>query len=232
MTHKKPIPIIYEDAALIIVNKRSGMLSVPESAVKANDLGFILNKQLACGKMPLKALPCHRLDKETSGVMVFAKGKNMQQIVMDQFRKRKIKKTYIAFVHGCFKQAKGVIKSNMQGAWPYRRSEGNKPAITNFKLIHNTHDFSVMRLEPVTGRTNQMRIQFRDCGHPLVGERRFTHARDWPIKFRRAALHAYSIEIEHPLRRQRMRFSAPIPEDMLLFLKEHKLADLLFRPGE
>ncbi len=226
MTHKKPIQIIYEDEALIIVNKRSGMLSVPAQDAKAADLGVLLNQQMQTGKIPHKALPCHRLDKETSGVIVFAKGRNNQQIIMDQFRRRKVKKTYIAFVHGCIKQAKGVIKSNIQGAWPYRRRESNKLAVTNFELIYSTDDFSVMRLEPVTGRTNQIRIQFRDCGHPLVGERRFAYAKDWPIKFRRAALHSVSIEINHPLTGGRIGFRAPMPEDMKGFLRTHKIADL------
>ncbi len=226
MTHKNPIQIIYEDEALIIVNKRSGMLSVPDGAVKANDLVSILNQQIEREKVQAKALPCHRLDKETSGVMVFAKGRKAQQIVMDQFRQRKIKKTYIAFVHGRFKQVKGVMKSNMQGAWPYRKNEGNKMAITNFELINSASNFSILRIAPITGRTNQIRIQFRDCGHPLIGERRFTHARDWPIKFKRVALHAYSVEINHPLTNKRIDFSVPIPDDMLGFMQEHNIANV------
>lgn len=226
MTHKKPIHIIYEDESLVIVNKRSGMLSVPGSNTKTMDLGRILNQQLQTTKMQQKILPCHRLDKETSGVIIFARSKEIQQMVMDQFRKRKIKKTYIAFVQGCFNGEKGVIKSNIQGAWPYNRNADNKLAITNYTLIHNAGDFSIMRIEPITGRTNQIRIQFKDRGHPLVGERRFAFAKDWPVKFKRAALHSYSIEINHPLTGQRMQFSAPIPEDMLSFLKQYDLADI------
>ncbi|MCG2712604.1 MAG: RluA family pseudouridine synthase [Candidatus Omnitrophica bacterium] len=223
MTHKNPIQIIYEDDALIIVNKRSGILSVPAPDAKEKDLGFLLNRQMQRDN----ALPCHRLDKETSGVIVFAKGRNNQQIIMDQFRQRKIKKTYIAFVHGCIKRAKGVIKSNIQGAWPYRRCQMSKLAVTNFKLIFSSDDFSVMRLEPVTGRTNQIRIQFRDYGHPLVGERRFVYAKDWPVKFKRAALHSYSIEINHPQSQERMKFCTPMPEDMKCFLKTHEIANIL-----
>ncbi len=226
MTRKRTIPIIYEDEALIIVNKRSGMLSVPAHEAKAKDLSLLLNQQMQKDKMPHKVLPCHRLDKETSGVIVFAKGRNNRRIVMDQFRFRKVKKTYIAFVHGCFKQAKGVIKSNIQGAWPYRRREPNKLAVTNFKLIFSTDNFSIMRLEPVTGRTNQIRIQFRDYGHPLVGERRFAYAKDWPVKFRRTALHSYSIVINHPLTGMRMKFCAPLPKDMKDFLQSHKISNV------
>ena len=225
MTHKEPIQIIYEDETLVIVNKRSGMLSVPASSEKTKDLGAILNQQLQRDKMQQKVLPCHRLDKETSGIIVFAKGKNNQQAVMDQFRGRKIKKTYIAFVHGCIKKKEGVIKSNIQGAWPYKRHEPQKLAITNFKLITSTDDFSVMRLEPITGRTNQIRIQFKDYGHPLIGERRFAYAKDWPIKFKRVALHSYSIKIYHPLLGGQMGFSAPMPEDMKSFLEKHGIGD-------
>ncbi|MFH1093474.1 MAG: RluA family pseudouridine synthase [Candidatus Omnitrophota bacterium] len=222
-THKKPIQIIYEDEALIIVNKRSGIISVPAADSKGKDLSFLLNRQMQRDN----ALPCHRLDKETSGVIVFAKGRNNQQIIMDQFRERKIKKTYIAFVHGCIKRANGVIKSNIQGAWPYRHRERSKLAVTNFTLIFSSDDFSVIRLEPITGRTNQIRIQFRDYGHPLVGERRFANAKDWPLKFKRAALHSYFIEIDHPLTQKRMGFQAPMPKDMKDFLKTRKIADIL-----
>ena len=227
MTHKKPIQIIYEDEALIIVNKRSGILSVPAADAKAKDLGFLLNQQMQRLKIPHKVLPCHRLDKETSGVIVFAKGKKNQQIIMDQFRQRKVKKTYIAFVHGYIKRARGVIKSNIQGAWPYRRHELSKLAVTNFEMIFSSDEFSVLRLEPVTGRTNQIRIQFKDYGHQLLGERRFAYAKDWQIKLRRLALHSYFIEINHPQSEERMGFCAPMPEDMQGFLKLHKIADIL-----
>ena len=224
--NKKAISIIHEDEELMVVNKRSGLLSVPVDNTRRKDLCSILNQEIETRRIKKKVFPCHRLDKETSGVIIFAKGKENQALIMDQFRQRKVKKTYIAFVHGRIKQTKGVIKSNMQGSWPYRRREKNKLAVTNFELIYNTDNFSVMRLEPVTGRTNQIRIQFRDSGHPLLGERRFAYAKDWPIKFRRVALHSCSIEISHPLTGERIRFQAPMPDDMEGFLKTHKIADL------
>lgn len=225
MKTKKFRSIIYEDENLLIVNKPSGLLTVPAQNTKDNDLSSLLNELKFQQNNSPKIYPCHRLDKETSGVSIFAKGKAMQQNVMDQFREKKVKKIYIAFIHGRVKKTEGVLKSYIQGAWPYRKHEKKKLAITNFKLLSRAKGFSIMKIEPVTGRTNQIRLQFKEIGHPLVGERRFVFARDWPIKFKRVALHALSIEFTHPSNNSSVSFTADIPKDMSNFLIRHGIDD-------
>jgi 23S rRNA-/tRNA-specific pseudouridylate synthase len=95
---------------------------------------------------------------------------------------------------------------------------GIKPAITRYRVLDEREDFSVVEVEPVTGRTNQIRLHFKSLGHPLVGERRFAFARDYGVKFRRVALHARSIEFKQPENGRRLLISADIPDDMARLL--------------
>lgn len=226
MEIKKFRATIYEDKDIIIINKPSGLLTVPAQNAKDNNLSELLNSLNIQQSLNLKIYPCHRLDQETSGVLIFAKGKNIQQNIMDQFRAKQIKKVYIAFVHGILNKSTGQLKSYIQGSWPYRRNEQKKLAITNFKLLYKGKNFSIMQLEPITGRTNQIRLQFKDIGHPLVGERRFVLARDWPLKFKRVALHALSVEFTHPVKNSRVKFNAELPKDMVNFLISQGINDL------
>ncbi|MFH1062679.1 MAG: pseudouridine synthase [Candidatus Omnitrophota bacterium] len=227
MEIKKFRSTIYEDKDILIINKPSGLLTVPAPNEKVNNLTELLNELNPRQNNNPKIYPCHRLDKDTSGVLIFAKGKAVQQNIMDQFRAKHVKKVYIAFVHGIFNRTTGVLKSYIQGAWPYRRDDKKKLAITNFKLLGSGKNFSIMQLEPVTGRTNQIRLQFKDIGHPLVGERRFILARDWPLKFKRVALHALSVEFMHPTKNSRVKFNAELPKDMINFLTGQGIDDFL-----
>lgn len=223
MKNKKSISILYEDKALVVLNKPSGCLSVPGPENKSRDLWSMLNQEMAKKADSLKVFPCHRLDKDTSGVIIFAKGKKNQQIVMNQFRHKNVHKTYIAFVQGRIEKKSGIIKSYLKGAWPYRGEAKSKLAITKFELLQSTNEFSVLKLMPLTGRTNQIRIQFKELGHPLVGERRFAFARDWQIKFNRVALHSLAIELAHPEFKKKVRYQAPLSEDMKNFLNKHDI---------
>ena len=161
---------IYQDQYILVVNKPSGLLTVPVGEKGQNDLTSMLNGLKGSDEREL-IYPCHRLDKETSGVIVFAKGRAVQQNMMDQFRNKEIQKAYIAFVQGKIKQTNGILKNYIQGAWPYKKQGPAKLAITKFRLLYKNNDLSVLEVEPVTGRTNQIRIQFKMIGHPLVGGR-------------------------------------------------------------
>jgi 23S rRNA-/tRNA-specific pseudouridylate synthase len=135
--------------------------------------------------------------------------------MMDEFRRRRVKKSYVAFVHGRLKRARDTIKSLLYN----RNKRRREPAITRYRVIAAARDFSVLEVEPVTGRTNQIRRHLCDIGHPLVGERVFAFAKDFELKFRRAALHAAALEFVHPVTNERVRLSARIPPDMADFLK-------------
>ncbi len=221
------IPIIYEDDTVLVIDKPSGLLVVPAGREKGPDATTRLNTMLAGRGSPTGAFPCHRLDQDTTGVVIFAKSKEIQQKIMTQFRDRKVHKIYIAFINGHLQKKTGTLTSHIEGGWPYHRHEKKKLAITHYTVLQSEKHFSIVRLEPVTGRTNQIRIQFRDCGHPLVGERRFAFARDWPTRFRRIALHAAEVTFTHPKNHQKLSVRAELPPDMTAFLDQYgiKLVD-------
>lgn len=202
--------IIYEDAELLVVDKPSGMLVIPTPKKETNTLTDLLNKELDMRGIEANAHPCHRLDRETSGLIVYAKGKSVQQRMMDEFKNRAVKKTYIAFAQGSVKGPSGTITRNI-----YDKNKGKSiSAITKYKVVERRESFSVLEVEPITGRTNQIRIHLKDIGHPIVGESIYAFRKDYKLRFKRVALHAKRIEFKHPVTKELMVFESPMPKDM------------------
>jgi len=221
--------IIYEDDQLIVVDKPSGMLVIPTPKKETNTLTDLLNRDLdrrgieanACPPAReihagRRAHPCHRLDRETSGLIVYAKGKSVQQMMMEEFKSRTVKKVYVAFVNGRTEKDFDIIKKRIYN----RNKNRSDEAVTKYKTIERRADFSIVEVEPVTGRTNQIRIHFKEIGHPLVGESVFAFRKDFKLKFKRVALHAAYIRFAHPVTKKLLEFSAPMPGDMEVFLKK------------
>jgi len=213
---EKRYKIIYEDEWLMVVDKPSGMLVIPTPKKETNTLTDLLNQELDSRNVEVNAYPCHRLDRETSGLIIFAKGKSIQKRMMEEFKKRVVRKTYIAFVQGRVKKGFDTIKGHI-----YNRNKGrSEEAITKYSRLEARRDFTVLDVEPVTGRTNQIRIQFKEIGHPLVGESVYAFRRDFKLRFKRTALHATTIEFVHPVTKNRMQFTSPLPEDMKKFIEK------------
>lgn len=196
--------IVYEDESLLIVNKPSGILTVPTPKKEQYTLTHCINRMLKQREQDIEAYPCHRLDKETSGLIIYAKDYAIQQEVMRQFKDGQVKKKYIAFVAGIPKKPNGIISFPIE----------NKRAITKYKLLEKRKGYSIIEVKPATGRTNQIRIHFKMIGHPLLGERRFAFGKDFKVKFRRLALHAAQIQFKHPLSHRYLFFSSDLPFDM------------------
>lgn len=204
--------ILYEDDHVIAVDKPAGMLVIPTPKGETNTLTGLLNRELDSRGVAENAHPCHRIDRETSGLILYAKGKKAQQLMMEEFRHHRVRKSYLAFVHGRLGRKSGIIDRPVE----------NKKSATRYKVIEERKDFSVVEVEPVTGRTNQIRIHFKAIGHPIVGERRFAFAKDFKLKFRRAALHSHKIGFDHPVTKEPLAFTAPVPEDMTKFLEANR----------
>lgn len=203
MSHQ--INIVFEDGSLIVVNKPSGLLVTPTPKQERHTLTHLLNNLLCQRKSQVKVHICHRLDRETSGLIVYAKGKSNQQKIMEQFHKRQVRKRYIAFVHGHLKKDNGIIKYSLE----------NRDALTKYHILQcHPKRFSVVEVKPITGRTNQIRIHFKKLGYPLVGERKYAFGRDYALKFRRVALHASYLEFVHPVTGQVVLFHCDLPDDM------------------
>lgn len=215
---EKRYKIIYEDDWLIIADKPSGMLVIPTPKGETNTLTNLLNKDLDERGIEVNAYPCHRLDRETSGIVIYAKGKAAQKLVMDEFKKRAVKKTYIAFVQGAMKKPFEIIKAPIYN----RKKHRNESAETKYKVVERLKSFSILEAEPVTGRTNQIRIHLAGIGHPLVGESLYSFRKDYALRFKRAALHAKAIEFMHPIMKKRVSFTSELPADMNNFVKIKK----------
>jgi len=196
------IPIIYEDEWLLAADKPSGLLTVPTPKNEKRTLTSILN-----------LYPCHRLDRETSGLIIYAKDKSIQQKMMDEFRERKVKKTYLAFVRGKPYKDEGEIKNRIEGL----------SAVTRYKVIEKRKDFAILEVNPLTGRTNQIRIHLKQIGHPVLGETKYAFRRDFKIKAKRLMLHALEIEFRHPVTGKLLRLESELPKDFKDFLNKHPL---------
>ena len=195
------IPIIYEDEWLLVADKPSGLLTVPTPKNEKRTLTSILN-----------LYPCHRLDRETSGLIIYAKNKNIQQKMMDEFRARRVKKAYLAFVRGLPYKNQGEIKNRIEGL----------NAETRYKVIEKRGDFAILEVNPLTGRTNQIRIHLKQIGHPVLGETKYAFRRDFKIKAKRLMLHAAGLEFRHPASGKLLQLKSGLPDDFKQFLEIHE----------
>ena len=219
---EKPIKVLYEDEQFMVFDKPAGLLVIPTPQNESNTLVNIVNHQHKNDHWKLH--PCHRLDRETSGVILFAKGKHNQQLAMDAFQRKSVKKIYYAFVQGRLLKPSGELRSNIRDLDQKRfhKHSAGQFAVTRYKLLKAQKHFSVVQIEPITRRTNQIRIQFKQIGHPLVGDRKYSFGRDFVVKFRRTALHAHSLEWKNPVTNQFIKITSPLPEDMEVFLARNR----------
>ena len=210
------IKIIYEDQWLLVADKPAGMPVIP-TPKKERTLSEIVNDYLDGLGIEINAYPCHRLDRDTTGLVVFAKGKAAQQKMMDAFRAREVHKRYIAFAHGMMKSASGEISAPIY----IRKKNRKEDALTRYRVLKKTREFTVAEVEPVTGRTNQIRLHFKQIGHPLVGESVFVFRKDFSLRFRRTALHAAGLEFRHPVTGEAVCLESGLPQDMKRFLENY-----------
>jgi len=204
-----PLDLIHEDHALLIVNKPAGLLSVPG---KGDHLADCLMARLQAA-FP-EALLVHRLDMDTSGVMVFARTPAAQRHLGLQFEKRQTKKVYVARVWGEMTEAEGHIDLPLIVDWPNRprqhvNFETGKPAQTDWRRVRVEGGTTRVRLYPKTGRSHQLRVHMREIGHPILGDPFYAEgaARDYP----RLMLHSESLKLRHPEGGKGLLFRAPVP---------------------
>jgi 23S rRNA pseudouridine1911/1915/1917 synthase len=203
------IPVVYEDQWFLAVDKPAGLLVIPTPKGESRTLTSILNEEAKLKGNPWRLHPCHRLDRQTSGLIIYAKGKSSQKSLMQEFKQRKIKKTYIAFVQGFVKQCQGQINYPIQG----------ETALTNYKVLQRLGGFTVLEINPITGRTNQIRIHLKGIGHPILGETKYAFRKDFKIKAKRLFLHAKALSFRHPISGRLIEIEVPLPYAMQDFLE-------------
>jgi len=206
------IPVVYEDDWFLVVNKPAGLLSVPTPKNETRTLTSILNQDAQERDLKYRLHPCHRLDRETSGLMIYAKGRSIQKKMMDAFRDRAVAKKYIAFVHGRLPHPAGEISSAIEG----------KSAVTKYKVLEARSNYSVVEVIPLTGRTNQIRIHFKNIQHPLVGEDKFAFRKDFALRFKRVCLEAKELDFKHPVTGKDVRITVDLAQDLNDFLETHE----------
>lgn len=238
---RSDIPVLFEDDYIMAVAKPPDMTVHPTARVQQNTL-IVKLRQRQLEEEP-KLLLCHRLDRETSGVTLLAKGSAVAARVVPKFESRDMEKEYLAIVCGEVLQAEGVIDLPLgPSSSLVRLKQGvdhvaGKPAETWFEVMERVKGFTLVRALPRTGRLHQIRVHFSAIGHPIVGDkiygpdeacfvefiaRGFDDALREKLLLPRHALHAASLAFVHPVSGERMRIEAPLPADMANFLAERR----------
>ena len=218
-----PLRILYEDQYLIVLDKPAGLLAVPLERRGEEESIFdqIEDHFRSHGKR--KPLVVHRIDRDTSGVVVFAKDPRAYAALKQQFRERTPERVYLAVVYGHPSPPSGTWRDHL--VWDgkaliQKETHPNDPraaeAISQYKVVESFETTSLVEVRLTTGKRNQIRIQARLRGHTLVGELRYTFGPDElrPIPFKRQALHAWRLTVHHPVEQKLMTFEAPLPSDM------------------
>jgi RluA family pseudouridine synthase len=207
----KGFQILHEDIDLIVGNKSPGYLTVAAKFDRVNTIHNILNQYVRKGnsKSHKSVYVVHRLDQATSGVLIFAKTEDVQQYLKNNWKSTV--KTYYTIVHGKLKNKKGVIESFLTEDEEYvvhsnKTSEG-KLAQTEYEVLSETDKYSLVKINLLTGRKNQIRVHMADEGCPVVGDAKYG-AKD---NFKDLYLHSSSIEFTHPFKSRRMSFKADVP---------------------
>ncbi len=204
-----PLEVLHHDHELLLVSKPSGLLSVPGRGAHLDDC-LLARVQAAFPE----ALLVHRLDRDTSGIMVFALTPHAQRHLGLQFEKKQVKKVYIAKVYGRVAEQEGRVNLPLAVDWPNRPRqrvdfENGRTAVTDWKLIRHEESASRLRLMPQTGRSHQLRVHMKEIGHPILGDPFYAEgpARDAP----RLMLHAESLRLRHPDGGKGLTFKAKCP---------------------
>ena len=210
-----PLNIIYEDEAYILVNKPAGIPVHPSmdhyTDSLSNGIAFYFN-QIGLKK---KIRPVNRLDKDTSGIVIFAKNEYIQECLVRQMKSKEFIKRYIAVVTGSLDNLEGTINA------PIARKEGSiiercvsetgDIAITHYKVLKRKTDFDIVECILETGRTHQIRVHFAYLGHSLLSDTLYGTSSSL---INRQALHAYEVEFTHPLSKKKVKYIATVPEDL------------------
>lgn len=204
-----PLDIVHEDAEILVANKPAGLLSVPGKGPELADC-LITRLQMVFPEILL----VHRLDRDTSGVMVFARTRHAQRHLGLQFEKRMVKKTYIARVWGTPTEPSGTIDLPLIVDWPNRPIqkvcfETGKSAQTDWKKVSSDGETSRLRLFPKTGRSHQLRVHCLSIGHPILGDP--FYATGAAQAFARMMLHAEELRIKHPEGGRSLKFRSKTP---------------------
>ncbi len=216
------LSILYEDRDILVVDKRSGLLTVSNEKVKENTAYYLLTAYVKKGnpKSRNRIFIVHRLDKDTSGIIVFAKNADAKRYLQDEWQR--FKKKYYAVVHGTLPEKEDVITSylaenSIHKMYSVENPKKGKLARTGYKVLKVSKKYSLLEIDLLTGRKNQIRVHFSEQGYPVAGDKTYG-GKETGIK--RLMLHAAAITLVHPYAKQKMTFETKIPPLFTSLLKQ------------
>ena len=231
LTHPK-LSLLYEDDYLLVVYKRPGLLTVPTRPESSETTALSILRAYVRRQHPRNSVfVVHRLDRETSGVLVFARSEELQHYMREYWRQLVTERTYIALAEGLFEQKEGTITTwltednRTTRVYSSPTDNGGQKAITHYKVLRQSQiinhksqiinqeaPLTLLELHLETGRTNQIRVHLASIGHPVVGDRKYGHGLEYsPVD--RLCLHAKVLAFIHPATEKKVRFEAPVPKE-------------------
>lgn len=228
MLLNKYVKIVYEDKNIVVIEKSEGILSMASSP-KQYCIKKVLDEYFEKRHFKCTAHVVHRLDRETSGLMIYAKDIETAKILEDNWHEMVYDRRYIALLCGSMKQEGGTVQSWLRESkslvtYSSPTDNGGKFAVTHYHRLRSSDDFSLVEMKLETGRKNQIRVHMADLGYPVAGDQKYGNGRD-PIH--RLALHAFRLNFIHPITHEEMQFETPIPKEFLKFFntEEKEVSD-------
>lgn len=215
-------PILYEDRELLVIDKPAGLLTISTGSKEPEDTAYRQMTAYVRRKNPENRIfVVHRLDRDTSGVVVFAKDPVIKEALQEKWDELVTYRGYYAIAEGKMEEPAGRLTSWLKETrthivYSSRKAGDGKPAVTNYEMIRQNPDYSFLRVWLETGRKNQIRVQLSELGHPVTGDKKYGAKRD-PLK--RLGLHAWKLELTHPFTGKRLDLIAEPPQKFADFLK-------------
>jgi 23S rRNA pseudouridine1911/1915/1917 synthase len=212
------VKIVYEDDDIIVIDKKHGILSMSNGTDGIQTAYSMMMEHVRKRDRDSRVFIVHRLDRETSGLMLLAKNQHSQEILQENWNNNIISRKYIAVVEGSFEKKSGQIASWLTESKKSLKmhsspvDNGGKKAVTNYKVLKNGEKYSLLEVELETGRKNQIRVQLASVNHAVAGDKKYGAATN-PLK--RICLHAKTLEFYHPRTNKKMSFDSAVPKDFL-----------------
>lgn len=221
-TRYRGLKILFEDQYLIVIEKEAGMLSIATAKEKMLTTYSILSDHIKKENPENRIFVIHRLDRDTSGIMAFAKNEEVQSILQKAWQDAVIERTYVAVVEGEVENNMGTIRSFLKENKALVMYSSQNPgegdeAVTHYNVLKRNRAYTLLEIKLETGRKNQIRVHMKDTGHPVVGDKKYGSQQN-PIG--RTALHARVLSFIHPVTRQVVKYETPIPKSFLSLFRE------------
>jgi Pseudouridylate synthases, 23S RNA-specific len=211
--------ILYENAEIIVINKPSGLLSIATDSEKEQTAYRMMTEHVRASDPKSRVFIVHRLDKDTSGLLLFAKSQKLKTALQDNWNELVKTRGYMAVVEGVPQKPADTIRSFLKETTTHvmYSADSGLEAITEYQTVKSANGYSLLELHLKTGRKNQIRVHMKELGTPVVGDKKYGSKQVNPLK--RLGLHAHLLELVHPVSRKLLRFTAAVPAEFTKLMK-------------